>query len=57
MKITVRSYDDDVRKTLLDGIERIAEAQAKSAGLPDDLMWRVKGNYRLQTIHPSLRLK
>lgn len=38
MKITVRSYDDDVRKTLLDGIERIAEAQAKSAGLPDDLM-------------------
>jgi len=38
MKITVRSYDDKVRKTLLDGIERIAMAQAKSAGLPDDLM-------------------
>ena len=36
--ITVRSYDDDVRKTLLDGIERIAIAQALSAGLPEDLM-------------------
>jgi len=36
--ITVRSYDDDVRKTLLDGIERIAIAQALSAGLPEELM-------------------
>ncbi|WP_409431860.1 amidohydrolase [Litorimonas sp. RW-G-Af-16] len=36
--ITVRSYDDDVRQNLLDGIKRIALAQAKSAGLPDDLM-------------------
>lgn len=36
--ITVRSYDDDVRKTLLDGIKRIAIAQAMSAGLPEDLM-------------------
>ncbi|WP_427451270.1 amidohydrolase [Litorimonas sp. WD9-15] len=36
--ITVRSYDDGVRKTLLDGIERIAIAQALSAGLPEDLM-------------------
>ena len=38
LQITVRSYDDDVRKTLLDGIERIAIAQALSAGLPEDLM-------------------
>lgn len=36
--ITVRSYDDDVRKTLLDGIKRIATAQAVSAGLPENLM-------------------
>ena len=40
--ITVRSYDDDVRKTLLDGIERIAMAQARSAGLPEDLMPEIK---------------
>ena len=38
LQITVRSYDDDVRKTLLDGIERIAFAQARSAGLPEELM-------------------
>lgn len=38
LQITVRSYDDDVRQTLLDGIERIAIAQALSAGLPEDLM-------------------
>ena len=42
LKITVRSYSDDVRKTLLDGIERIAIAQAQSAGLPEDLMPEVK---------------
>jgi len=38
LQITVRSYDDDVRKTLLDGIERITFSQALSAGLPEDLM-------------------
>ena len=38
LQLTVRSYDDEVRKTLLDGIERIAIAQALSAGLPEDLM-------------------
>ena len=38
LQLTVRSYDDDVRKTLLDGIERIAISQALSAGLPEDLM-------------------
>lgn len=42
LKITVRSYSDEVRKTLLDGIKRIAEAQARSAGLPDELMPEVK---------------
>lgn len=40
--ITVRSYDDGVRKTLLDGIKRIANAQALSAGLPEELMPEVK---------------
>ena len=38
LQITVRSYDDDVRKTLLDGIERITISQALSAGLPEELM-------------------
>jgi hippurate hydrolase len=38
LQLTVRSYKDDVRKKLLDGIARIARAQALSAGLPDKLM-------------------
>lgn len=38
LKITVRSYEEDVRQKLLTGIARIAEAQARSAGLPDDLL-------------------
>lgn len=42
LKITVRSYSDGVRQTLLEGIERIAMAQARSAGLPEDLMPEVK---------------
>ncbi len=37
LQITVRSYSDDVRDTLLNGIKRIAKAQAISAGLPEDL--------------------
>ncbi|WP_425408897.1 amidohydrolase [Hyphococcus sp.] len=42
LQITVRSYEDGVRQKLLDGIKRIAEAQARSAGLPEDLMPEVK---------------
>jgi hippurate hydrolase len=38
LKITVRSYTDEVRKQLLDGIKRIVRAQAESAGLPESLM-------------------
>jgi amidohydrolase len=37
LQITVRSYSDDVRETLLSGIQRIAKAQAMSAGLPEEL--------------------
>jgi amidohydrolase len=36
LQLTVRSYSDDVRKNLLEGIKRIAEAQAVSFGLPED---------------------
>ena len=37
LQITVRSYSDDSRKLLLDGIARIAKGEAISAGLPEDL--------------------
>jgi hippurate hydrolase len=37
LQITVRSYKDEVRDSLLSGIKRIAEAQAVSAGLPPEL--------------------
>ena len=42
--LTVRSFDDDTRQLLLLGIQRIAEAQAASAGLPS-----------ARSISPSLR--
>jgi hippurate hydrolase len=42
LKITVRSYKDDVRERLLSGIRRIAKAQAQSAGVPDNLLPIVK---------------
>ena len=36
--LTVRSYEDDVRRTLLDGIRRIAHGEAIAAGMPEDRM-------------------
>ncbi|QPQ54795.1 amidohydrolase [Allosphingosinicella flava] len=36
--LTVRSYKDDVRRTLLDGIKRIARGEAITAGMPEDRM-------------------
>lgn len=36
--LTVRSYSDETRRKLLDGIERITMAEASAAGLPDDKM-------------------
>lgn len=38
LQLTVRSYSDETRKRLLDGIRRIAEGEAKAAGMPDDAM-------------------
>jgi len=38
LQLTVRSYDDATRKTLLDGIARIAKGEAMAAGVPDDKM-------------------
>ncbi|MGD8326986.1 MAG: amidohydrolase [Sphingomonadales bacterium] len=36
LQLTVRSYSDEVRQQLLDGIKRIARGQAISAGLSED---------------------
>jgi hippurate hydrolase len=43
LQITVRSTKDDVRKHLLDGIKRIADAAAAGAGAPDPVV----------TVHPE----
>jgi hippurate hydrolase len=41
LQITVRSYTDAVRKTLLDGIARIARSEALAAGMPEDKLPKV----------------
>jgi len=41
LQLTVRSYSDEVRQTLLRGIERIALHQARAFGLPEDRLPRV----------------
>src|SRR5919106_1816029 len=38
LQLTVRSYKPEVRKRLLDGIQRIARGEAIAAGKPDDRM-------------------
>ena len=38
LQLTVRSYSDDSRKLLLDGIRRVARGAAMTAGLPEELM-------------------
>ena len=38
LQLTVRSYTDENRKLLLDGIRRIAEGEARAAGMPDNLL-------------------
>jgi hippurate hydrolase len=42
MLLTVRSFKPETRKLLLDGIRRIARAEAQAAGLPENLMPEVK---------------
>lgn len=39
--LTVRSYSDQTRQALLDGITRIAKGEAIAAGMPEDLMPQV----------------
>ncbi|MBX7481434.1 amidohydrolase [Qipengyuania qiaonensis] len=38
LQLTVRSYSDESRQLLLDGIRRVARGEAITAGLPDELM-------------------
>ena len=38
LQLTVRSYTPEVRKLLLDGIQRIARGEAIAAGMPEDRM-------------------
>lgn len=42
LQLTVRSYSDESRKLLLDGIRRIARGEAIAAGMPEDRMPTVK---------------
>ena len=42
LQLTVRSYTDETRDHLISGIERIARAQALSAGAPEDKMPKVE---------------
>jgi amidohydrolase len=44
LQLTVRSYAPEVRKTLLDGIARIARGEAIAAGMPEDRMPIVKSD-------------
>jgi hippurate hydrolase len=39
--LTVRSYSDETRKHLIEGIERIARGEAIAAGIPEDRMPQV----------------
>lgn len=41
LQITVRSYTDEVRAALLEGIERIARGEAMAAGMPEDKLPQV----------------
>jgi hippurate hydrolase len=41
LQLTVRSYSDETRKHLLDGIARIARGEAIAAGMPEDKLPRV----------------
>lgn len=42
LQLTVRSYSDEVRQTLLQGIERVAVNQARALGFPEDKLPEVQ---------------
>ena len=54
MLLTVRSYTDETRRILLDGIRRIVRGEAIAAGMPEDRMPNVtvrEGEYTPATIN------
>ncbi|MEQ9316971.1 MAG: amidohydrolase [Henriciella sp.] len=52
--LTVRSYDDETRQMLLDGIQRIAKAQAEAFGAPEPEI-RIDSDYTPSTYNdPAL---
>lgn len=54
LKITVRSYSDEVRETLLEGIEQIAKGQAAAFGAPEPVI-RIDNDYTPATYNdPAL---
>lgn len=57
LQLTVRSYKDEVRDQLLNGIKRVAKGQAVAAGLPEDKLpvVKIKDEYTPATYnHPAL---
>ena len=54
LQITVRSYKDDVRKRLLDGIARVAKAEAAAAGAPKEPRVEVHSGYFAMVNDPKL---
>jgi hippurate hydrolase len=45
LQLTVRSYTDETRKLLLDGIKRIVRGEAIASGIPEDRMPEVTFNF------------
>lgn len=44
LQITVRSFKDEVRQHILDGIKRVSENMGRVAGLPEDMLPKVTVN-------------
>ena len=53
LELTVRSDNPEVRKTLLDGIDRVAEGVGRSFGLPEELLPEVHRS-AIETTPPTI---
>lgn len=52
LELTVRSYSDESRQQLLDGITRIVKAEAQGYGLPEDLLPEItNGDYYTPAVY------
>jgi len=57
LELTVRSYSDEVRQQLLEGISRIAKAEALGYGLPDNLLPEITyGEYYTPAVYNTPEL-